>query len=82
MVRESGHLDVALVPVGFLGLDNAKDLADQHRVIRIGFVEVTHPVKQHRLRMLGLHREKLFDQRSVLQYLTFRHINVLCLPKI
>ena len=33
MVRESGHLDVALVSVGFLGLDNAKDLADQHRVI-------------------------------------------------
>ena len=33
VVRESGHLDVALVSVGFLGLDNAKDLADQHRVI-------------------------------------------------
>ena len=76
VVRESGHLDVALVPVGFLGLDDAQNLADQHRVIGIRLVEVSDPVKQHRLRMLSLHREKLFDERSVLQHLSFCHVNV------
>ncbi len=74
---ESGHLDVAFVPVGFFGLDNAQNLADQYSVIRIGLVEVSDPVKQQRFGMLGFHREKLFDQRSVFRYLIFRHINVL-----
>ena len=75
VVRESGHLDVAFVPVGFPGLDDAQDLADQHRVIRVGLVEVPDPVKQHRFGVLRLHREKLFDKRSVLRHLTFRHVN-------
>ena len=72
MVRESGHRDVAFVPVRALRLHDAQDLARQYRIVGICLIEIPHPVQQYGLRMLGLHGKILFQKRSVLR-LFFRH---------
>ena len=73
MVREAGHVHEPLVPVGLPGQHDAQHLADQHGVVGIGFIEIPHPVEEHRFGVLRLHREKLLDQRSVFENLSFRH---------
>ena len=71
MVGESGHLDLPLVAVGAPGEHEAEHLAGQHCVVGVGLVEIAHPVEQHRLGMLGLDAEILFQQRRV--FCLFRH---------
>ena len=73
-MRETGHLDISFISVGFAGLDDPKHLADKHRVVRIRLIKIPHPVKQHSLGMLGFHREKLLDQRGIFGSLAFHHL--------
>ena len=71
VVREPGHLGIALFAVGAAREHDSQDFADGHGIIGIALVEVAHPIEQHGLRMLGLYGEVLFEQRGVFR--CFRH---------
>ena len=65
VVREAGHLGIALFAVGAAREHDAQDLADCHCVIGITLVEVAHAVEQDGLGMLCLYGKVLLEQRGV-----------------
>ena len=69
VVREARHRAGFLAAVGALGKHKAEDLADQHGVIRVGFVKVSHTIEQHSFRVLGLDAEILLEHRGIFRTL-------------
>ena len=69
VMRKTSHSHRSFFPVGFLSLDQAQHPGGRNGIVRIAFIEVSHPVQEESFGVLCLHLEIMTQHGGIFRYL-------------